>query len=163
MILRFCVNDSVMLEWELGKKILKDEVIILQSSTDYPAPYNERRTAKRKPSVKVFLLLWILLIGIGITASYLYSNELKKDMLQQLQADNRQQMTLLKAEYVQRFTELSSQVEVLNSKVQSFNELLTFTKDNATSKTDNSNKLYTQLNEVKTQLNTLQKKMDLLK
>ncbi|OAB48217.1 hypothetical protein PBAT_00830 [Paenibacillus antarcticus] len=123
----------------------------------------ERPKTKRGPSVKAFLLLWIMLISIGITAAYMYSNELKQDMLQQLQNENQQQMTLLKTEYELKLTELSAQVEELNSKVQSFNELLTFTKDNATTKTDNSNKLYTQLNEVKKQLDTLQKKMDLLK
>ncbi len=136
----------------------------MPSSTDATTnPYSERSKTKRGPSVKAFLLLWILLIGIGITTAYIYSNELKQDLLQQLQKENQQQMTLLKTEYEQNLTELSAQVEELNSKVQSFNELLTFTKDNATSKTDNSNKLYTQLNEVKKQLDTLQKKMDLLK
>ncbi|OAB39112.1 hypothetical protein PMSD_04045 [Paenibacillus macquariensis subsp. defensor] len=123
----------------------------------------ERSKTKRGPSVKAFLLLWIVLIGTGITAAYIYSNVLKQDMLQQLQKENQQQMTLLKTEYELNLTELSAQVAELNSKVQSFNELLTFTKDNATTKTDNSNKLYTQLSEVKKQLDTLQKKMDLLK
>lgn len=135
----------------------------MQSSTDATTPYNGRSQTKRGRTLKVFFLLWILLIGLGITAAYKYSNELKRDMLQQLQSENQQQMSLLKTEYEQKFTELSAQVEEMNSKVQSFNELLTFTKDNATSKTDNSNKLYTQLNEVKNQLDTLQKKMDLLK
>ncbi|AOZ94611.1 hypothetical protein [Paenibacillus crassostreae] len=135
----------------------------MQVTTDSTIPYERSSRTKRGRSVKIFLFAWILLIALGIAAAYKYSNELKQDLLQQLQHDNQQQMTLLKSDYEQKFTELSSQVAELNSKVQSFNELLTFTKDNATNKTDNSNQLYTQLNEVKQQLTNLQKKMDLLK
>ncbi|HEY2492993.1 MAG TPA: hypothetical protein VGI33_08790 [Paenibacillus sp.] len=135
----------------------------MQSSTETTSHYNQRRTTKSGPSVKLFLLVWFLLIALGITATYLYSNHLKQDMLQQLQRETQKHMTLLKADYEKQLGIISNEVGELDSKVQSFNELLTFTKDNATSKTDNSNKLYTQLNDVKNQLNTLQKKMDLLK
>ncbi|MGF7046643.1 uncharacterized protein HemX [Paenibacillus sp. DS2015] len=135
----------------------------MQSSTKTTTHYNQRSKTKSGPSVKLFLLVWIVLIALGITATYLYSNHLKQDMLQQLQRETQKQMTLLKVDYEKQLSIISTQVGELDSKVQSFNELLTFTKDNATSKTDNSNKLYTQLNDVKNQLNTLQKKMDLLK
>ncbi|GIP27953.1 hypothetical protein J23TS9_30830 [Paenibacillus sp. J23TS9] len=135
----------------------------MQSSTQPSAPYQNRTKREKSPSVKLVLLIWILLIAAGITAAYLYSNHVKHEMLQQLQADSHKQMNELKMSYEAKFEALSGEVKELESKVQSFNELLTFTKDNATSKTDNSNKLYTQLNEVKKQLNTLQQKMDLLK
>jgi uncharacterized protein HemX len=135
----------------------------MQTVTNSTIPNHLPSRTTRGRTAKVFLLIWILLIALGIAAAYKYSNELKQDLLYQLQHENQQQMTLLKSDYQLKFTELSVQVEELNSKVQSFNELLTFTKDNATNKTDNSNKLYTQLNEVKQQLTNLQKKMDLLK
>lgn len=135
----------------------------MQSTTETTPHYNQRSKTKSGPSVKLFLLVWILLIALGITATYLYSNHLKQDMLQQIQRETQKQMTLLKTDYEKQLGIISAEVGELDSKVQSFNELLTFTKDNATSKTDNSNKLYTQLSDVKNQLNKLQKKMDLLK
>ncbi|GAB6988399.1 uroporphyrinogen-III C-methyltransferase [Paenibacillus pini] len=135
----------------------------MQSSTETSKPYRASTNTRKGPSVKWVLLVWIVLIGLGISAAYWYSNHMKQDMLQQLQADNRQQISILKKSYEAKLTTLSAEVQELENKVQSFNELLTFTKDNATNKTDNSNKLYTQLSEVKKQLNTLQKQMDLLK
>lgn len=135
----------------------------MQSSTGSPTSYENPTRRDKSPSVKLILLVWILLIGLGITATYLYSNHLKAEMLQQLQSDTQKQMNELKKNYEAKFEVLSGEVKELESKVQSFNELLTFTKDNATNKTDNSNKLYTQLNDVKKQLDTLKKKMDLLK
>ncbi|MBM6384717.1 MAG: uroporphyrinogen-III C-methyltransferase [Paenibacillus sp.] len=123
------------------------------------------RSAKGKAgsSVKLFLVMWIVLIALGVVGTYYYSNHLQKQMLSQIQAHNQQQIAALKADYENQLTTISKEVADLQGQVQSFNELLTFTKDNASDKTDNSNKLYTQLSEVKKQLETLQKKMDLLK
>ncbi|GIO62238.1 hypothetical protein J43TS9_38120 [Paenibacillus cineris] len=146
-----------------GKNSTKTEVMTLQTSTGPSAPFGNQPKREKQPSVKFVLLIWILLIVLGIGAAYLYSNHVKQEMINQLQASTENQMNDLKKSYEAQFNELAGQVKELESKVQSFNELLTFTKDNATSKTDNSNKLYTQLNEVKKQLDTLQKKMDLLK
>ncbi|WP_418041173.1 hypothetical protein [Paenibacillus xylanilyticus] len=130
-----------------------------------PSDIHHTRSAKGKAgsSVKLFLVMWIVLIALGVVGTYYYSNHLQKQMLNQIQAHNQQQIAALKADYENQLTTISKEVADLQGQVQSFNELLTFTKDNASDKTDNSNKLYTQLSEVKKQLETLQKKMDLLK
>ncbi|WP_431522817.1 hypothetical protein [Paenibacillus hunanensis] len=114
-------------------------------------------------SARWFLVFLIVIIALGATAAYLYSNHLKQQMITAIKADTERQIATLQSDYETRLTTMSKEMELLQSKVDSFNELLTFTKDNASNKTDNSNKLYTQLNEVQKQLNTLQKKMELLK
>lgn len=128
---------------------------------------SSRTTMRHQPnkgfSAKWFLVFWILIIGLGATVAYLYSNHMKQQMIASIQADTERQIAVLQNDYETRLNDMSKEMTALQSKVDSFNELLTFTKDNASSKTDNSNKLYTQLNEVQKQLNTLQKKMDLLK
>ncbi|MHA7580516.1 hypothetical protein ACX12E_08955 [Paenibacillus vandeheii] len=130
-----------------------------------PSDIHHTRSAKGKAgsSVKLFLVMWIVLIALGVLGTYYYSNHLQQQMINQLQTHNQQQIAALKADYEKQLTTISKEVADLHGQVQSFNELLTFTKDNANDKTDNSNKLYTQLSEVKKQLETLQKKMDLLK
>ncbi|CAJ1316023.1 hypothetical protein PTI45_01469 [Paenibacillus nuruki] len=122
-----------------------------------------RHQNNKGSSAKWFLVFWILIIALGATIAYLYSNHMKQQMITSIKADTERQISLLQSDYESRLNEMSKEMTALQSKVDSFNELLTFTKDNASSKTDNSNKLYTQLNEVQKQLNTLQKKMDLLK
>lgn len=124
-------------------------------------PLRNRRT--RRPSVKIVLLTWILLIGAGAATAYFYSSYLKQSMLEQLDSRLLAQTEIMKADYTTQLTALTEQVEQLQNKVETFNELLTFTKDNASDKTDNSNKLYSQLNDVKNQLSKLQKQMELLK
>ncbi|GIP24179.1 hypothetical protein [Paenibacillus sp. J22TS3] len=133
------------------------------STEPVSTPPATRSQRSRGTSVKVFLVIWLVLIGAGIAATYWYSNHLQQAMLKSLDAKWQTQTNAIKADYNAKLTSLSKEVGELSSKVQSFNELLTFTKDNASNKTDNSNKLYTQLNEVKKQLNALQSKMDLLK
>ncbi|WP_348537768.1 hypothetical protein [Paenibacillus sp. LBL] len=128
------------------------------------APYKSREEVHQKePSTKWFWVFWIVLIGLGTTAAYLYSNHLKEQVVVQLQQDTRKEMASFKAEYDQRFNELVQEMDEMQSKVQSFNELLTFTKDQASGKTDNSNKLYSQLSQVEKQLKELERKMELLK
>ncbi|KOP66909.1 hypothetical protein AMS62_17950 [Bacillus sp. FJAT-18019] len=131
---------------------------------EYNSPYKTREEVHQKgPSTKWFWVFWIVLIGLGTTAAYLYSNQLKEQVVIQLQEDTRKEMASFKAEYDQKFNELVQEMDEMQSKVQSFNELLTFTKDQASGKTDNSNKLYSQLNEVEKQLKVLERKMELLK
>lgn len=125
------------------------------------SPTRNNRT--KRPSAKIVLLIWILLIGAGVTGALLYSNHLKKSMLEQLDAKLQIKTNLMKADYTTQLSALSQEVQTLQSKVETFNELLTFTKDNTSDKTDNSNKLYSQLSDVKQQLSKLQKQMDLLK
>ncbi|ULO05990.1 hypothetical protein H1230_23525 [Paenibacillus sp. 19GGS1-52] len=125
--------------------------------------HSRRTTARHGPSVKWFLLFWVMMIGFGIYAVYSYTNHLKQQVLSELSTQSQQQLTVLKSDYEAKISVLSSEVKDLQDTVQSFNELLTFTKDNASAKTDNSNKLYTQLSEVRKQLDVLKKKMDLLK
>ncbi|GGH14193.1 hypothetical protein [Paenibacillus segetis] len=125
------------------------------------SPTRNKKT--RKTSPKIVILIWILLIGAGVTGALLYSNHLKKSMLEQLEAKLHIQTERMKADYTTQLSTLSQEVQTLQSKVETFNELLTFTKDNTSDKTDNSNKLYSQLSDVKQQLAKLQKQMDLLK
>ncbi|MNV24657.1 hypothetical protein D3C71_1157290 [compost metagenome] len=140
------------------------EVIHMSYSTEpVSTKASARSTRTQGTSVKVFLAIWLLLIGTGIAATYWYSHHLQQSMLSTLDAKWQAQTNAIKADYNSKLSSLSNEVSQLGGKVQSFNELLTFTKDNASNKTDNSNKLYTQLNEVKKQLSTLQSKMDLLK
>lgn len=127
------------------------------------AEASSRSKRKKGPSVKVFLAVWVLLIGAGIAATILYSNHMKQTMLEELDAKWQTQISQVQSNYDAQLKTINTEVADLQNKVESFNELLTFTKDNASSKTDNSNQLYTQLNEVKKQLSDLQKKMDLLK
>ncbi|MNZ78764.1 hypothetical protein D3C78_973510 [compost metagenome] len=128
------------------------------SSTD---SLPNRRT--KRPSVKMVLLTWFLLIAVGVASAYLYSNYLKRSMLEQLDASWQTRVVAMQEDYTSQLAALSAQVKDLQSKVESFNELLEFTKDNSSDKSDNSNKLYSQLSEVKKQLTQLQKQMDLLK
>lgn len=128
------------------------------------SPVRSRSTTARKgPSVKWFLLFWIMMIGLGVYAVYSYTNHLKQQVLNELSTQSQQQLTVLKTDYEAKIAALTDEVKELQNTVQSFNELLTFTKDNANAKTDNSNKLYTQLNEVSKQLEALKKEMDLIK
>lgn len=133
----------------------------LEPNTDLSS--GQHRVKKGAPSAKWFLVFWIILIGIGVLATYLYSSHMKQEMLNQLQTATNKQLSVLKADYETQLKSMNKQLEELQGKVDTFNELLTFTKDNANNKTDNSNKLYTQLSEVKAKLDILQKKMDLLK
>ncbi|MEK5475370.1 hypothetical protein NYE70_00295 [Paenibacillus sp. FSL R5-0407] len=132
-------------------------------NTELATETSRARRTSRKPSAKLIVLIWILLIGAGGASAYLYSNHLKESMMQQLEANFQAKTEELKTDYTAQLSALSTEVNNLQSKVETFNELLEFTKDNTTDKTDNSNKLYTQLSEVKKQLAELQKKMDLLK
>lgn len=135
---------------------------VLESNNN--APFEPREETPRKgPSAKWFWVFWIVLIGLGTTAAYLYSNHLKEQVIVQLQQDTYKQMASFKAEYDERFSEMVEELNKMQSQVQSFNELLTFTKDQASGKTDNSNKLYSQLSEVEKQLKELERKMELLK
>ncbi|MDP4095534.1 hypothetical protein OIN60_01840 [Paenibacillus sp. P96] len=136
----------------------------MQPTTEKAVEPSQRRDTQTKgPSVKAFLILWLLFIALGITATYLYSNHLKQQVVLQVQSHTDSQLASLKDDYEQKLDGMSKEMAELQSKVDSFNELLTFTKDNASSKTDNSNKLYTQLSEVQEQLDKLEKQMDLLK
>lgn len=129
-----------------------------------PVTTSETRSRRTKrPSVQMILLIWVLLIGVGVTSAYLYSNHLKNTMLKQLEVKWQTRADQMQADYTTQLNTLSEEVKVLQSKVESFNELLTFTKDITSEKTDNSNKLYSQLSDVKEQLAKLQKQMDLLK
>ncbi|MCR8843733.1 hypothetical protein NQ117_08540 [Paenibacillus sp. SC116] len=134
-----------------------------------PSFENEREASRRSRtkansvSPAWFLLFWFVMIAVGITATYYYSQHMKQSMIEQVQAQTNAQISSMQRNYEQQLKQMNDKLDQLQSKVQSFNELLEFTKDNASNKTDNSNKLYSQLNEVKKQLAALQKKMDLLK
>ncbi|TVX92206.1 hypothetical protein [Paenibacillus agilis] len=126
-------------------------------------PSRRSRTKANRVSPAWFLLFWFVMIAVGITATYYYSQHMKQSMIEQVQAQTNAQITNMQRNYEKQLKQMNDKLDQMQSKVQSFNELLEFTKDNASNKTDNSNKLYSQLNEVKKQLAALQKKMDLLK
>ncbi|MBD8499790.1 MULTISPECIES: hypothetical protein [Paenibacillus] len=134
-----------------------------------PSFENEREASRRsrtkanRVSPAWFLLFWFVMIAVGITATYYYSQHMKQSMIEQVQAQTNAQITSMQRNYEKQLKQMNEKLDQLQSKVQSFNELLEFTKDNASNKTDNSNKLYSQLNEVKKQLAALQQKMELLK
>lgn len=135
----------------------------MQSSTELSSVHSRRTTTRNGPSVKWFLLFWVLMIGLSGYAVYSYTNHLKEQVLNQLSLQSQQQLDVLKKDYEAKIAVLSSEVQELQSTVQSFNELLAFTKDITSSNTDNSNKLFTQLSEVRKQLETLKKELDLIK
>jgi hypothetical protein len=135
----------------------------MQPLAETSTVHSRRTVARSGPSVKWFLLFWIMMIGLSVYAVYSYTNHLKQQVLSELSTQSQQQLTVLKTDYESKITALSEEVRELQNTVQSFNELLTFTKDNASAKTDNSNKLYTQLSEVSKQLEALKKEMDLIK
>ncbi|MEK5057739.1 hypothetical protein ACFSVM_04940 [Paenibacillus shunpengii] len=136
----------------------------MNPATDENTSHHTRQAARRsKRSVRLFLVLWIIIIALGAAAAYLYSNHLREQMVLEIQTYNDQQLMAVKQEYQTQLDKISSELVSLQEQVQTFNELLTFTKDNAGNTTDNSNQLYSELREVKQQLDTLQKKMDLLK
>ncbi|WCF06993.1 hypothetical protein NDS46_22025 [Paenibacillus thiaminolyticus] len=133
------------------------------STNSTPETTRRARTKTSGSNAKWFLLFWVVMIGLGVTATYFYSDHMKKTLLQDLQKQTEAQLKTVQQSYEQQLADMNKKLDEMQSKVDTFNQLLTFTKDNASDKTDNSNKLYTQLNEVKKQLNELKKKMDLLK
>lgn len=133
-------------------------------STEQSPGHPTRQTAsKNKRSVRMFLILWIIIIAIGVWAAYSYSNYLKQQMVIEMKTYTNEQLTAVKQEYQLQIEDIAAEIAAIQEQVKTFNELLTFTKDNAGNTSDNSNQLYTELREVKKQLDTLQKKMDLLK
>src|SRR6478752_5570740 len=91
-----------------------------------PSDIHHTRSAKGKAgsSVKLFLVMWIVLIALGVLGTYYYSNHLQRQMIDQLQTHNQQQINALKSEYEKQLTTISKEVSDLQGQVQSFNELL---------------------------------------
>ncbi len=129
--------------------------------------YERKSLPAKKPSYKGFLLLWVLLIGIGACTAYLYSDYMKRSMEANIAAQTEAQLEAVKKHYElqleQTKAEFAAELQKLGAKVDAFNELLTFANDNASSRTDNSNQLYTQLQDVKKKLDELQKAMEMLR
>lgn len=120
-----------------------------------------------KSALKYFIISWFLLIACGVLGTMLWTQEMKRQLLEDLQNQTEARIAAMQTDYQNRLTEMKKGIDTdmndMKSKVDAFNELLTFTKDNASTKTDNSNKLYTQLNEVKKKLDELKKNLDVLK
>jgi esterase/lipase len=120
-----------------------------------------------KKTYRFLIILWIMLVGLGLTGSYYYTNYLKDQLMADLAQQNKAQLQSIQMDYQQQLTDLKTtinqKVVELDSKVEQLNQLLAFTKDNASTKVDNSNQLYTQLAEVKKKLIELQKNLDVLK
>jgi chromosome segregation ATPase len=108
-----------------------------------------------------------MLVGMGLTGAYYYTNFLKDQLVADLARQNKAQLQTIQADYQMQLEDLKVNVNLemagLQTKVEQLNQLLAFTKDNASTKVDNSNQLYTQLAEVKKKLVELQKNLDVLK
>lgn len=128
---------------------------------------NVLTSKQRKKTYKVLVFVWIMLVGMGITGAYYYTDYLKAQLTADLAQQNRAQLQIIQSDYQQQLSELKTTVSEkmvdLESKVEQLNQLLAFTKDSASTKVDNSNQLYTQLAEVKKKLVELQKNLDVLK
>jgi hypothetical protein len=128
---------------------------------------NAPASTHRKKTYKFLIFAWIMLVGMGLTGAYYYTNYLKGQLMNDLAQQNQTQLQAIQNDYQNQLTELKTSVNqemvVLDAKVEQLNQILAFTKDNASTKVDNSNQLYTQLAEVKKKLTELQKNLDVLK
>ena len=128
---------------------------------------NGQAPIHQKKTYRFLIILWIMLVGLGLTGAYYYTNYLKDQLMADLAQQNKAQLQSIQMDYQQQLTDLKTtinqKVVELDSKVEQLNQLLAFTKDNASTKVDNSNQLYTQLAEVKKKLIELQKNLDVLK
>lgn len=128
---------------------------------------NVMTSKQRKKTYKVLILVWIMLVGMGLTGAYYYTNYLKEQLTADLVQQNQAQLQSIQIDYQQQLTDLKTTINQkmvdLEGKVEQLNQLLAFTKDSASTKVDNSNQLYTQLAEVKKKLVELQKNLDVLK
>lgn len=127
----------------------------------------KRKPRRSKPSVLLFLMIWILLIAAGVLGTIWYTSKIKEQLTLDVSKQTARQITAMQTDYEARIKQLetifTSEIVKVQGKVDALNELLEFSKDNANNKTDNSNKLFSQLSEVKKKLNELQKSLDVLK
>ncbi|QGQ95268.1 hypothetical protein EHS13_10390 [Paenibacillus psychroresistens] len=128
---------------------------------------NAPASKHRKKTYKLLIFAWIMLVGMGLTGAYYYTNYLKAQLVDDLARQNQTQLHAIQSDYQMQLEDLKTNVNEdivgLQDKVEQLNQLLAFTKDNASTKVDNSNQLYTQLAEVKKKLIELQKNLDVLK
>jgi hypothetical protein len=131
------------------------------------ATRNVQTSTHRKKTYRFLIFAWIMLVGMGLTGAYYYTNYLKKQLVDDLARQNQAQLQTIQTDYQTQLqdlkTNVNQEIEGLQGKVERLNQLLAFTKDNASTKVDNSNQLYTQLAEVKKKLEELQKNLDVLK
>ncbi|WP_438446624.1 hypothetical protein [Gorillibacterium sp. sgz5001074] len=122
---------------------------------------------KKKHTYKILFLLWVFLIASGVWGTKVYSDHLRSQIANQINADTRVQLETIQKDYQAQVSDLKvtvqSDMAKLQTKLDSLTELLAFAKDSANSKTDNSNQLYTQLSDVKKKLEELEKSLDVLK
>ncbi|MFC5652790.1 hypothetical protein ACFPYJ_27530 [Paenibacillus solisilvae] len=140
--------------------------MIANTESSTPRGY-ELQPRRSKPSVILFLCIWILLIAAGVLGMIWYTGKMKEQLTLEVSKQTAQQIKAMQTDYETQIKQLetnfTSEITKVQGKVDALNELLEFSKDNANNKTDNSNKLFSQLSEVKKQLNELQKSLDVLK
>lgn len=123
--------------------------------------------AKRFALWALFFIVWAGLVGGGMYSSYIYIEQVKADLIAEVNARNEQQLEALKEDYEKQISilkeDIASSFSKIEAEVTSLNELLIFAKDSADKDFDSSNQLYTQLNRLEEQLNQLKQNMELLK
>ncbi|MGW8956546.1 hypothetical protein [Paenibacillus sp. NPDC055715] len=67
----------------------------MQASPEHPPTKARRGTSSKGLPVKAFLIFWFILIILGALATYLYSNHLKQEMLNEMQIHTDQQLHIL--------------------------------------------------------------------
>lgn len=134
---------------------------------DQPFVRSKSAQPKKKHTYKVLFSAWVFLIACGVWGTKIYSDHLRSQIADKINADTKAQLEIIQKDYQAQVSDLKTTVEgnmsQLQAKVDSLNELLAFTKDSANSKTDSSNQLYTQLSDVKKKLDELQQNLDVLK
>lgn len=114
----------------------------------------------------LFFVCWSVFIGLGFFGAYYYIEQVKADIIAQVNERNDLQLENLKQEYEQQIAVLKEEImqnfTQIEAEVTSLNELLIFTRDSANSDFDNSNQLYSQLQQLEEQLNQLKQNLEVL-
>ena len=98
--------------------------------------------------------------------SYVYLEQIKADLIAEVNDRNEQQLETLRQEHHAQITLLTEEVEenlaLIQDEVTSLNELLIFTRDSTANDFDSSNQLYSQLTRLEQQLSELKKNLEIL-
>lgn len=144
----------------------------LNLSTETSPSYS-RKHSRSKPNLAkrivigiLFIIVWAGLVAGGMYGSYVYLEQIKADLIAEVNDRNEQQLETLRQEHHAQITLLKEEVEenlaLIQAEVSSLNELLIFTRDSAATDFDSSNQLYSQLTRLEQQLSELKKNLEIL-